>query len=151
MVRGRDTSTTDLFRDYEPQPVVARFESEQVRAWSMAARLSKAVALTLENCSMSRVEVAKAMSEFLKEEVSKAMLDNYASQAKDHAISAARLVALTVVTRDARALNAILEDAGMIVVPKKYEALMRLDQANQVIERAQREKAAAEAAWKAGQ
>lgn len=150
MVRPRrDTATADLFRDYQPEPVVERFAPEQVQAWSLAARLSKAVSLTLKETAVPRDEVARAMSDVLNDEVSKAMLDAYASQAKEHSISAVRLAALVEVTGDARALNALLENSGLIVVPKKYEALMRREKARETIERAQRDEQAADAEWKA--
>lgn len=147
--RPRDPGTPDLFRDYQPAPVVARFADDQVRAWSLPGRLSKAVAAALDACGMSRAEVARRMSEYLQEEVSKAMLDNYASQAKDHDISGPRLAALVKVTGDPRVLNALLADMGMIVVPAKYEPLLRREQAKEQLERVQRELDAAEAEWRA--
>lgn len=150
MSRRRDSSTLDLFRDYRPAPVVARFDDEAVHAWNMAGRLSKAVAATLDGAEMTREEVAAAMSEILKDGVSKSTLDAYASQAKEgHTISALRLAALVMVTGDARALNTLLSEAGLIVVPDRYEALLRREQAKELRERAEREEAAAEAEWKA--
>lgn len=141
--------TLDLFRDYQPAPVVERFEAEQVKGWSPAARLSQAVSLTLKEADQTREEIAKAMADYLKDEVSKATLDAYASQAKEHSISALRLAALVSVTSDARALNTLLEDAGMIVVPKKYEALIMREMADEAIERATRDRQAFDAQWKA--
>lgn len=150
MSRRRDNLTSDLFRDYQPEPVVERFAPAEVQAWSPAARLSKAVALTLEESASSRDDIAAAMSEILKTNVSKSMLDNYASQAREQvSISALRLIALIQVTDDPRALNVLLENAGLIVVPKKYEALMRREQALEIRERADREAQAADAEWKA--
>ncbi|MBX3580791.1 MAG: hypothetical protein KF810_02695 [Rhizobiaceae bacterium] len=151
MSRRRDSTTPDLFRDYQPAPVVERFDAEAVQAWSMQARLSKAVALTMDEAGRGRDEIAAAMSEVLKASVSKAMLDGYASQAREqHSISAVRLAALVIVTGDARALNVLLEDAGLIVIPKKYEALLRREKAREIKERAEREEQAADAEWKAG-
>lgn len=99
---------------------------------------------------MGRAEIAAAMSELLKTTVSKAMLDGYASQAREqHSISAVRLAALVAVTNDARALNALLEDTGLIVIPKRYEALLRREKARELRERAEREEQAADAEWKA--
>lgn len=149
MVKRRDNATPDLFRDYQPAPVVERFDAGAVHAWSLAGRLSKAVGLTLNEADMSRADIAKAMSEHLKDEVSKATLDAYASQAKEHSISAVRLAALVAVTNDVRALNTLLEDAGMIVVPKKYEALIMREMADEAIERATRDRQAFDAQWKA--
>src|SRR5262245_28322056 len=104
MARKRDIFTVDLFRDYQPQPVVDRFDVEDVKAYSLSGKLSKAVARTMEESGMSRDELAAAMSEVTKSQISKAMLDAYASQAREqHQISAIRLAALVTVTEDPRA------------------------------------------------
>lgn len=145
----RDRSTLDLFRDFEPKPVVRRFEDEEVRAWSRGRRLSRAVAKTLEQTGADREEIAKAISEWLGENVSKAMLDNYASQEKEHQISALRLVALFAVTGDARALNDLLGEVGLIAIDRKYEALLRREQARELRERLEQEEKAADAEWRA--
>lgn len=61
--------------------------------------IAASVSTMLKEDSRSRFVVAGAVSELLDEDVSKAMLDAYASEAKEtHAISAARLLALTAVT-----------------------------------------------------
>ena len=145
----RDPLTSDLFRDYQPAPVVERFAPEQVQGWSLQARLAKAVSATLKETPLGRDEIARSMSEVLHDEISKATLDGYASQAKEHSISAVRLAALVEVTGDARALNALLENSGLIVVPQKYEALLRREKARELKERAEREEQAADAEWKA--
>ncbi|MEX2482086.1 MAG: hypothetical protein WD928_14615 [Gammaproteobacteria bacterium] len=150
MAPKRDGFTADLFRDYQPAPVVDRFEEEEVRAFSLNGRLSKAVALALAASGQSRDELAAAMSEFLGDNVSTSMLDKYASQAAEgHSISALRLVALAAVTNDVRPLNALLADVDLIVVPKKYEALLRREKARELKERMEREESAADAEWKA--
>ncbi|MBL8575089.1 MAG: hypothetical protein JNM13_15550 [Hyphomicrobiaceae bacterium] len=145
----RDNSTLDLFREQVSPPVVPRFAEEDVRAWSQARRLSRAVAKTMDDDGRSREVLAEVLSEHLGERVSKAMLDAYASQEKDHAISARRLAGLVAVTGDARALNALLAEVGLIVVEAKYEALLRREKARELRERAEREEAAADAEWRA--
>ena len=145
----RDGSTLDLFKDFETKPAVPRFAEEDVKAWSRARSLSKAIAKTLGDAGKSRDEIAEAMTEFLGEKVSSGMLDNYASQEKEHAISALRLVGLVQVTGDARALNALLAEVGLIVVEAKYEALLRREMAREVRERAEREEQRADAEWRA--
>lgn len=148
--RRRDAGTIDLFAEYQPAPVVERYPEESVRAYDLAGRLSKAVARTLEDSGMSRAEVAKAMADILQDDMSKAMLDNYASQAAQHVISALRLFALVAVTGDPRAINMLLAPAGMVAVPAKYEALIRREVAREDLNRLQREIDAADAAWRAG-
>lgn len=149
MTRRRDTSTIDLFREYEPAPVVARFAEDKVRAWTPSRRLSRAIAATLDEAAIGRDKIAEALSEQIGERVSKAMLDAYASPEKTHAISALRLAGLAIVTNDVRPLNTLLADAGLIVVEAKYEALLRREKARELRERAEREEQAADAEWKA--
>lgn len=146
----RDTFTVDLFRDYRPEPVVERFADDQVKAWSLAGRLAKAIALTMEASNLTRDEIAQQMSEITKTPVSKATLDAYSSQAKEqHQIPATRLAALVAVTGDARAVNVLLEEAGLIVIPRKYEALLKRERARELREQLEREEKAADAEWRA--
>jgi hypothetical protein len=150
MTRKRDPFTVDLFREYTPAPVVDRFDNEDVKAWSLDGRLAKAVALTMEDSGKTREQLAAAMSEVTKVNVSKAMLDAYASQAREqHSISALRLAVLVAITGDARAFNVLLEEAGLIVVPKKYEALLRRERAKEMRDLLEREEKAADAEWRA--
>ena len=150
MSRRRDTLTIDLFKEYQPTAVVERFDGDEVKAWSLAGRLSKAIALTMEESGMARDEIAAAMSDITKTSISKATLDAYASQAKEqNQIPAVRRAALVTVTGDARALNVLLEEAGLIVIPKKYEALLKRERARELREQCEREEKAADAEWRA--
>jgi hypothetical protein len=150
MPAKRDAGTIDLFSDYAPGPVVERFAPERVRAVRLGALLAQAVAETLREQSMPRAEIAKAMSDYLGERVTEAMLNQYSSQANDkHNIPAHRLVALAVVTGDARLLNALCGEVGLIAVPEKYEALMRRELAREAAEKLTREANAADAQWRA--
>lgn len=146
---ARDEITLDLFRDFEPPEVVARFPAEQVRAETLAGRLSRAVKATLDAFARPRADVAQAMTDFLGEDCSRAMLDKYASQGAEHTISAARLAALVAVTGDPRPLNALLESIGLIVVPKRYEWLIRRERALELQRLAEKEAAAADVQWRA--
>lgn len=149
MPRRRDTATLDLFRDVQPTPVVPRFDEAEVRAWSRARRLSRAIAKTLEDDGRSRDEIAAALSDVVEEKVTRAMLDAYASQEKPHAITALRLAGLVAVTGDARPLNALLADVDLIVVEGRYEALLKRERARELKERMEREEQAADAEWRA--
>lgn len=151
-MKKRDAFSLDLFRDYQPEPVVERFADDQVKAWSLAGKLSKAIALTIDDSGMTREEISQAMSDMTKASVSKAMLDAYTSQAKEqNQISAVRLAALVAITGDARALNVLLEEAGLIAIPKKYEALLKRERARELRVLLEREEQAADAEWRAKQ
>ena len=147
----RDATTIDLFREFDPPPAVERFDAERVRAATLPMLLSAAIKEALREHPRSRAEVAKAMSEYLGESVAPAMLDKYASMAASgHTIPAHRLVALAVATGDVRLLNALVADAGFIVVPNRYELLIRRELAKEAAERLSRDAAAADAQWRAG-
>lgn len=145
--RRRDNATIDLFRDFEPTPVVQRFENEEIKAYSAARRLARAISAALEG--FNRAEVAAGMSEQLGESISKSTLDAYASPEKPHAIPAHRLAALYTATSDERLINALLNDLGLIAVPVKYEALLKRERAREMKERLEREEQAADAQWRA--
>lgn len=148
----RDPHTIDLFREFEPPPVVERYDPERVRAASLPMLIARAISETLREHPEPRAEIAKAMTEYLGEPVTVAMLDKYASLAASstHAIPAHRLVALAVVTGDARLINALVAQAGLICVGAKYEALVRRELAKEAQEKLAREIAAADAQWRAG-
>ncbi|AEQ50785.1 phage regulatory CII family protein [Pelagibacterium halotolerans] len=147
--RRRDTQTLDLLRDFTPAPIVERFDDEAVKAFSIAARLAKAITATFADADMDRRQLAQDMSEFLQDDVSKHMLDKYASSSAEHQISAVRLLALVAVTEDVRPLNTLLKEAGLIAVPAEYEALLRRERARELKEKIEREEQIADAAWRA--
>ena len=118
-VRG-DRSTPDLL-DWEPPLLVQRYDETQVRAASLRARIAKALAETLKAAPMPREQIAAKMSDWLGEDVSKNMLDAYASEAREEqTVSMLRLAALIHVTGDMRLLQLIAEMFGHAVVDEKY-------------------------------
>jgi hypothetical protein len=148
----RDPLTLDLFASLEPKPVVERFDEPQVRASTLAERMARAVSTALKEFDADRALVATEMSAYLGgETVSKAMLDQYASQTNSatHAIPAHRLIALAIVTGDARLINALLADTGLVAVNAKYEPLIRREMTREAIEKLQRQAHASDAEWKA--
>lgn len=128
-VKG-DTRTLDLLA-WEPPEVVQRFQVDQVRAASLRAQISKAVALALKDCDRNREEVAQEMSDYLGESVGKSALDAYASEAReDHVINVVRFMGLIHATGDVRLLQLLAEPFGLAVVDKKY--LPAIDEAMDV-------------------
>lgn len=147
MTRG---AIRDSFREFALGQVVPRFAAERVRSVSLQGRIARAVSETLRECGQERGAVARAMSEFLGEECSKAMLDAYASTARaEHNIPAYRLVALAVVTRDARLLNAVLDGTGFIAVDARCEALLKRERAVELREALNAEIEEADREWRA--
>jgi hypothetical protein len=149
-MRKRDTTTIDMFKDFAPKCVVARYDETQVRAATLSARMARAVAATLKDHDGARSALAAEMTAYLGERISENMLNQYASQASEqHAIPAHRLVALAIVTNDARLINALLADTGLIAVQSKYEPLIDREMTREAIEKLQRDEAAKDARWRA--
>jgi len=118
--RPRHPDQLDLLCWAPSEPVVA-FEPHTVRAGSLAASISKAVSQSLKTCGHSREKVAKHMSDYLAEQVSKAMLDAYASEARsEHIINVVRFIALIDATGDRRLLEFIAELFGWTVIERRY-------------------------------
>lgn len=119
----------------------APFPEEQVRASTLAGRISRAVAATLRDCGLERREVAARMSAFLGEPVSAAMLDAYSSQARgDHNISAVRFAALLHATGDARLLALLAEPFGLAVVERRLLPLLELAEVHEQMDALRRRK-----------
>lgn len=83
----------------------------------MDARIARTVAEILKQEDRDRIVIAAEMSVLLAEEVSKAMLDAYASPARDgHNISFARMLALIAVTNRFDLLDRELRAIGAAVL-----------------------------------
>lgn len=118
--RPRNPDQLDLLGWAPSEPVVA-FDPRTVRAASLAASISKAVSQSLKSCGRPREQVAERMSDYLAEQVSKTMLDAYASEARgEHIINVVRFIALIEATGDRRLLEFIAELFGWAVIERRY-------------------------------
>ena len=119
----------------------APYAEADVRAASLAGRMSRAVAQTLRDCGLDRAEVARRMSAFLGETVSVAMLNAYASQAReDHGISATRLQALMHATGDTRPLELLGQPFDLAVIPRRLLPMIELAEVHEQMEMLKRRK-----------
>ena len=81
------------------------------------ARVNRAVGSMLNSDERSREVIAAEMSVLLGEEVTRAMLDAYASPARiEHKVPFSRLIALVVVTRRHDLLDERLREAGFALL-----------------------------------
>lgn len=120
------TAQPDLLGWTEPQTALA-FDEGEVRGASVAARMARAVAVALKDCGKPRRQVAQQMSDFLGEDVSPAMIDAYASVAREaHRISLPRFLALVHVTGDRRLLQMLADQMGWAVVEKRHLPLIEI-------------------------
>lgn len=150
MKRGQDRRTIDLF-SWEPPSVVRSFDAAKVRAASLRAAMSKAVALALKESGKSRDQAAEEISAYLGEDCPKAALDAYSSEAReDHTINVIRFMGLLHVTRDIRLLNLLAEQFGWAVIPTKYLPAIEEAVLADKIEELQQRKNQARRTWKGG-
>lgn len=113
--------------EWEPPEPVTRFPDAQVRAATLAGKVAKGVSLALKDSEHPRGEIARRMSDFLGDEVSKFMLDAYASEARaDHIINVVRFISLIHATGDRRLLEMIAEMFGWSVIERRYLPLIEL-------------------------
>ena len=118
----------DLLSWEPPQPTLA-FDEASIRAATPPARIARGVSTALRECGLGRVVVAQTMSDFLGEQVSPAMLDAYASQARDtHRISVPRFMALLHATRDRRLLEMLAQPFGWAAVERRHLPLIQVAQ-----------------------
>jgi hypothetical protein len=119
-------ATDNPVTGWQPEPVAVNF-AEEVRGGSLSSQISRAVALALRLCGQPRETVAAAMSAYLGEKVSRAMLDAYASEARaDHRISLERFIALIEATGRFELLGFVAKNFGHSVVPDRYAAIIEL-------------------------
>ena len=148
MAKPRDTLTLDLF-EWQPPQVAVRMPAETVRGGTLRTQIARAVSQALKECDRSRDEVAAAMSDYLNQEVSKNMLDAYASPSRDeHHISLERFVALIEATGSYGLLGFVADHFDHVVVPSKYSDLIELHMVEEQIERQTQRKQALQARWK---
>ncbi|NLF16683.1 MAG: DNA transposition protein [Lentisphaerae bacterium] len=121
MVKTRGDRATIELLDWQPPEIIRRYEEPIVRASTLRSRIAHAVAATLRDCELPREEVARQMSAWLGEDVSRTMLDAYASEAREEkTIPYLRLMALVHVTGDMRLLQLGAELFAHSVVDDRY-------------------------------
>lgn len=110
---------------WTPPQAELRFAEHAVRAATLDARIARAIAVALAECGKPRAAVARAMAAYLGEPVSPAMLDAYASVARDrHRISVSRFLALLHATGDRRLLQLLAAPFGWAVIEDRHLALI---------------------------
>ncbi|MQT14417.1 DNA transposition protein [Segnochrobactrum spirostomi] len=107
--------------DWMPASPVLAYAAERVKAATLARSISKAVSETLKGCGRSRAEVARAMSDYLDDNITENVLNAYAAESRDDLIiSITRLDALIAVTRDRRLLELLASRHGWAVIDRRH-------------------------------
>jgi hypothetical protein len=127
VAEGNDVAEQPSLLDWTPPQASLAFAEQDIRAATLSARISRAVAAALRDCQRPRRDIAAAMSGYLGEAVSVAMLDAYASQARDaHRISVPRFLALMHATGDRRLLEMLAEPMGWAVIERRHLPLIEV-------------------------
>lgn len=133
------TSTLDLL-EWTPPETTPRFDEAQVRGVALGTKICHAMKAALKECGKSRDDVAAEMSAYLGEDVSVAMLNAYVSEAREtHTINLPRFIALIHATEDHRLVSLVAEQFGLVVMPHRYERLIKAYMKRDWIEETQRE------------
>lgn len=115
-----DSRTMDLL-SWQPKPAPKVPTTGRPAGHDLAAKVSRAVAEALRETNLTRDEIAERMSAYLEEQVTKAMLDAYASQARgDHNISFHRLIALAHTLERPQLLEIGASAVDCVVVDQRW-------------------------------
>ncbi|MXV43937.1 hypothetical protein GS501_02570 [Saccharibacter sp. 17.LH.SD] len=105
----------------------ASFDERLIRGNSFEHRLSRAISVSLDECSFSRAEVAERMGDVMGIRISENVLNAYASPARErHQISVPRFDALMNVTGDRRLLEFLCMSRGLAVIDRRYLPVVEL-------------------------
>ncbi len=151
MPKPRDPNTLDMFTDWQPPQVAVTLPPEVTTGGNLASQIARAVSRALKASELSREQIAEAMAGYLGEEVSKNMLDAYASEAREsHRITLERFVALIHVTGQHGLLGFVAEQFDLVVVPERYSDLIELHFIEEQERALAARKSAKLARWRAG-
>ncbi|MCV6583995.1 MAG: hypothetical protein OIF47_00525 [Marinibacterium sp.] len=151
MPKARDPNTLDMFRDWRPPQVSVSLPPEVTTGGNLGSQLARAVSRALKAAGRSREEIAAEMSDYLGDEISKNMLDAYASEAREsHKITVERMMALIHVTGQHGLLGFIAEQFGLVVVHERYRDIIDLHFIEEQEQALAARKSATLARWRAG-
>lgn len=122
----KDTRQLSLL-DWTPPEPVAAFDPFLIRGNRFEDQLARAIAVSLDECTLSRAEVAERMSDILARPVSLNMLNAYASvQREGHQISVPRFDALVGATQDRRLVEFLVQPRGWTVIERRFLPMIEL-------------------------
>lgn len=129
MSRRRDILTSDLFA-WEPPKVAVGYGEDVTGRGALDNRISRAIGRALKDAKergLTRVQVARAMSDYLGRPISEDMLNKWASEASDqHRITLEAFIALVDATGSHDLIGVVTSGFGLVVVPEKFKDLIEL-------------------------
>ncbi|MFB2531002.1 hypothetical protein ACEYYA_02425 [Paracoccus sp. p3-h83] len=129
MSRRRDPLTKDLF-DWQPPAVSVGYSDEVTGRGRLDNKISRLIGQALRDArddGLTRVAVARAMSEYLGRTVSEAMLNKWSAEgSEDHRIPLDAFIALVHATGALDLLGFAPAEFGLTVIASEYAELIRL-------------------------
>lgn len=129
MSKRRDPLTLDLLA-WEPPKVAVGYGDEVTGRGALDNRISRAVSRALKDAKesgLTRIGIAKKMSDYLGRPISEDMLNKWASEASDqHRISLDAFIALIDATGCTDLIGVVTAGFGLVAVPEKYERIVTL-------------------------
>lgn len=141
--KRRDLDTMDLFRDYQPPEVAARFGPDIARGGTLDVRIANVLSEAMTRSGKPRAQIAAEMSDWLGQRISENMLDQYASPARrDQKITLERFIALIEATGCHELIGFVAEPSGFVAVPGRYAEIIQLWQTEERLAELERQRAA---------
>lgn len=152
MARHRDPLTKDLFA-WEPPRVAVGYSAEVTGRGPLDNRIARLVGQALRDAKdegLSRAEVARRMSAFLRRTVSEAVLNKWSSEgSEDHRIPLDAFVALVDATGARDLLGFVPGEFGMTVIESEYAEMIKLHLIREKKQELEAQEQALLAKWKA--
>lgn len=145
MARRRDPLTKDLF-SWEPPQVAVGYSAEVTGRGPLDNRIARLIGQALRDArdeGLNRTEIAARMSDFLKRQVSEAMLNKWSSEGSDqHRIPLDAFIALVQATGVKNLLGFVPGEFGLTVIEDDYAELIEAQLLDEHLEEMQARRAA---------
>jgi len=127
MARHRDPLTKDLFT-WEPPKVAVGYGAEVTGRGPLDNRIARLIGQALRDArddGLTRAEVAKRMTAFLRRPISEAMLNKWSSEgSEDHRIPLDAFIGLVEATGAQALLGFVPGEFGLTVIENEYAELI---------------------------
>lgn len=140
MARPRDTLTGDLF-SWQPPTVAVGYSAEVTGRGALDNRIARLIGHALRDAreeGLSRSDVARRMTDWIKRPISEAMLNKWSSEgSEDHRIPLDAFIALVQATGNKQLLGFAPGEFGLTVIETEYAELIEAHLLDEHIEELQ--------------
>lgn len=140
MTRRRDALTGDLF-SWQPPQVAVGYSAEVTGRGALDSRIARLIGHALRDAreeGLSRSDVARRMTDWIKRPISEAMLNKWSSEgSEDHRIPLDAFIALVQATGNKQLLGFAPGEFGLTVIETEYAELIEAHLLDEHIEELQ--------------